>query len=73
MTNQLVTKLNLEIIGLMEKHAQSTGLPAYEIGFAMIHIAVSMLYEVAPTDAVAHKTIMAAIEHGVENYEEIRQ
>lgn len=63
-----IDALNLEIIDVIESHAQ--GMPVYEVANAMISQAVSMLLATAPNHLIAVKTVMACIETGIISYEE---
>lgn len=58
-----------EIVDLVEKYKES--FPAYEVVNRLIAHGVSIAFCCAPKERVAFKTIMASIENGMREYEEL--
>jgi hypothetical protein len=69
MSNQEhINALGLEICDLVDKYKEH--LPVYEVVNQFICNAVSMSLYCAPNELVGIKTIMACIEHGINEYEQ---
>lgn len=66
--SQKIKDVNLELIDFIEKWGDD--LEPYEVGFALINRAVSMLLATAPDHLVALKTIVACVESGISEYQQ---
>lgn len=61
-------ELYKDYFDLCEKYHEK--MPYYEFGFTLISIITKMLYDLAPSDETAKKTIEAAIETGIKSAKE---
>jgi len=66
-----INELAVDITLLIESFKDH--LPPYEVGNQLIALAVSMMLETAPNHLVAIKTIMACIENGIIDYEDLHK
>lgn len=69
--NESFKKLLHDYLDLCESY--SNELPVHEFGFGMIRIVSKMLFDCAPSEEVARKTIEVGIEEGFKWHEEEKE
>ena len=62
---QSIDKLWHDYLDLCDSYRDE--MPVYEFGFAMIRFVSQMLFDCAPSEEVARKTIMAGIDEGLKD------